>query len=61
LLLLASGISVKLFNIRERLECNKQPGHMRIDKSKAVYEMPIPFVTLRMVFFLADKLAGLLW
>ncbi len=52
---------MKLFNIRERLECEKQPGHLRIDESKAVYEMPIPFVTLRMVFFLADKLVGLLW
>jgi hypothetical protein len=61
LLLLASGISVKLFNIRERLECEKQPGHMQIDESKAVYDMPIPFVTLRMAYFLADKLVGLLW
>ncbi len=52
---------MKLFNIRERLECEKQPAHMRIDESKAVYEMAIPFVTLRMVFFLTDKLVGLLW
>ncbi len=58
---------MKLFNIRERLECEKQPGHMWIDESEAVYGMPIPstsicvVVTLRMVFFLADKLVGLLW
>ncbi len=52
---------MKLFNIRERLECEKQPGHMQIDESKAVYDMPIPFVTLRMAYFLADKLVGLLW